>query len=394
MPEERLTLRQAQGEALLVRRVLQPFMLPLVEACGGQHSRRFMPRLPAPLRDIVERATAHVTARAAALPAPAMAALWMVGSGVFFTGLSGTIRHLGQEMHPFEVAFFRNLFGLAFMLPWLFSAGLSGLKTGRLHLYVLRCVLGLASMLCWFTALAWLPIAQAVALSFTAPIFATIMAAVFLKETVRLRRWTATTAGLVGVVVILWPQLMAPGSATQSGGVALAIVSTLLSVVVSLIVKRLSATEPTNAIVTYMVLIMTPMSLVPALLHWTWPPVHTWFWLVAMGALGSLGHICYVRAFAMADASAVMPYDYSRLLVAAIIGWLAFGELPTVYTWIGAAIIVASAIYIAHRESTLRQSSATHAALSVPAKMIGASPPAGPPPADAAPERERRGGRR
>ncbi len=334
-----------------------------------------MPRLPAPLRDLADRASARVTARAAALPAPVMAAIWMVGSGVFFTGLSGAIRHLGQEMHPFEVAFFRNLFGLAFMLPWLFTAGLAGLKTGRMGLYLLRCVLGLGSMLCWFTALAWLPLAQAVALSFTAPLFATVMAAVFLKETVRLRRWTATSLGLVGVVVILWPQLALPGGAMISGGVGLAILSTILSVIVSLIVKRLSATESANAIVTYMVLIMTPMSLLPALLHWTWPPVDTWFWLVAMGALGSLGHLCYVRAFAMADASAVMPYDYTRLLFAAIIGWAAFGELPTAYTWVGAAIIVASAIYIAHREARLRQSAATHAALSVPAKMVGAQPP-------------------
>lgn len=337
-----------------------------------------MPRLPAPLRDLADRASAHLSARAATIPVPVMAALWMVGSGVFFTGLAGTIRHLGQEMHPFEVAFFRNLFGLAFMLPWLFTAGLSGLRTGRLGLYFLRCLLGLGSMLAWFTALAWLPLAQAVALSFTAPIFATILAAVVLKETVRLRRWTATTVGLVGVLVILWPQLSTPGGAVLSGGIALAILSTLLSVVVALIVKRLSATESANAIVTYMVLIMTPMSLVPALLHWTWPPVDTWFWLVAMGALGSLGHLCYVRAFAMADASAVMPYDYTRLLIAAVLGWLAFGELPTIYTWIGAAIIVTSAVYIAHREARLRQTAATHAALSVPAKMMGAQPPAEP----------------
>jgi drug/metabolite transporter (DMT)-like permease len=342
-----------------------------------------MSRLPPPFRDLAARAAAH----AAAVPVPVMAALWMVGSGVFFTGLSGAIRHLGQEMHPFEVAFFRNLFGLAFMVPWLFSAGLASLKTSRLSLYVVRCVLSLASMLCWFTALAWLPLAQAVALSFTAPLFATAMAAVFLKETVRARRWTATVVGLVGVVVILWPQLAVPGGATLSGGIALAILSTILSVVVSLIVKRLSATEPANAIVTYMVLLLTPMSLFPALLHWTWPPVDTWFWLVAMGAFGSLGHICYVRAFAMADASAVMPYDYTRLLFAAVIGWIAFGELPTAYTWSGAAIIVASAVYIAHREARLRQTVATHAALSVPVKMVGTQPPANLPPADRKDER-------
>ena len=342
-----------------------------------------MPRLPAPLRDLADRATAQVTAHAAALPMPVMAALWMVGSGVFFTGLSGAIRHLGQEMHPFEVAFFRNLFGLVFMLPWLAHAGLAGLRTRKLALYATRCLLGLASMLCWFTALALLPIAQAVALSFTAPLFATVMAAVYLKETVRLRRWTATTLGFIGVLVILWPQLDMPGGGSFSTGAILAILSTMLSVVVSLIVKRLSATEPANAIVTYMVLIMTPMSLVPAAFFWTWPPVETWAWLVAMGALGSLGHICYVRAFAMADASAVMPYDYTRLLFAAVLGWLLFGEVPTAYTWAGGAIIVASAIYIARREAQLRQSAATQAAMTMPPTKMGvpsaptAKPPAG-----------------
>lgn len=323
-----------------------------------------MPRLPSPIRDL-----AH---RAAALPEPVTAALWMVVSGVFFTGLSGAIRYLGQEMHPFEVAFFRNLFGLAFMLPWLVHAGLAGLRTRKLGLYTTRCLLGLASMLCWFTALALLPIAQAVALSFTAPLFATVMAAVFLKETVRARRWTATVLGFVGVLVILWPQLDMPGGGGSfSTGASLAILSTILSVIVSLIVKRLSATEPANAIVTYMVLIMTPMSLVPAVFVWTWPPAETWAWLVAMGALGSLGHICYVRAFAMADASAVMPYDYTRLLFAAVIGWLLFGEVPTIYTWAGGAIIVASAIYIARREAQVRQTAATEAAMTTPPTKLG-----------------------
>jgi drug/metabolite transporter (DMT)-like permease len=323
-----------------------------------------MPRLPAPLRDLA--------AHTAAIPVPVMAALFMVGSGVFFTGLSAAIRHLGQEMHPFEVAFFRNLFGLAFMLPWLARAGLAGLRTSRLALYSVRCLLGLASMLCWFTALALLPLALAAALSFTAPLFATVMAALVLKETVRLRRWTATTVGFVGVLVILWPQLRMPDTAGFSTGAILAILSTILSVIVSLIVKRLSATEPANAIVTYMVLIMTPMSLVPAIFVWTWPPPETWIWLVSMGALGSLGHICYVRAFAMADASAVMPYDYTRLLFAALLGWILFAEVPTAWTWAGGVIIVCSAIYIAHREAQLRQTAATQAAMATPPTKLGA----------------------
>jgi drug/metabolite transporter (DMT)-like permease len=111
-----------------------------------------------------------------------------------------------------------------------------------------------------------------------------------------------------------------------------------------------------------MVLLLTPMSLVPAVFVWQWPAAGQWPWLVVMGVLGSLGHMCYMRAFAIADASAVMPYDYTRLLFAAAIGYLAFAEVPDLWTWIGAAVIASSAIYIAHRETVRRQSTATQAA--------------------------------
>jgi S-adenosylmethionine uptake transporter len=109
-------------------------------------------------------------ARLAALPVPLLAAAWMVGASLFFAGLSGIIRQLGQEMHPFEVAFFRNLFGLVVMLPWLWRIGFGVLKTKRLNLYLSRSMLSLLSMLCWFSALPMLPFEQAVALSFTAPL--------------------------------------------------------------------------------------------------------------------------------------------------------------------------------------------------------------------------------
>ncbi len=283
----------------------------------------------------------------------AAAALYMVGAAFFFSCLSGVIRELGQGMHPFEVAFFRNLFGLAFMLPWIVYRGLGTLRTQRFSLYGWRALLSLASMLAWFTALAMLPFEQAIALSFTAPLFATAGAALFLGETVRARRWTATILGFVGVLLIL-----RPGVEGLSLGAGLAILSSVIMAVLTLIVKNLSRTEPSDAIVTYMVLLLTPMSLVPALFVWTWPDPATWLWLFAMGALGSLGHMCYMRSFARADASAVMPYDYTRLLFAAVIGYLAFAEIPDLFTWVGAAIIACSAIYIARREAALARAAA------------------------------------
>ncbi len=103
-----------------------------------------------------------------------------------------------------------------------------------------------------------------------------------------------------------------------------------------------------------MVLLLVPMSLVTALPFWTWPSWPVVAWLVVVGGLGSMGHLCYVRAFSMADASAIMPYDYVRLLFAALIGWVFFAEVPDRWTLVGAVVIAGSAIYIAHREAVHR----------------------------------------
>jgi len=300
---------------------------------------------------------------------PVRAALWMVGAALFFSGLSALIRQLGQEMHPFEVAFFRNLFGLLFMVPWLWRIGFGILRTKRLGTYAWRSLLSLASMLAWFSALPIMPFEQAVALSFTAPLFATVGAALILKETVRARRWSATIAGFLGVLVII-----RPGVADGLGlGATLAILSSMISAGLTLIVKDLSRTEPSDAVVTYMVLLLTPMSLLPAVFVWQWPLLEQWPLLAAMGALGSLGHMCLMRSFALADASAVMPYDYTRMLFATLIGYLAFAEVPDLWTWVGAGIIAGAAVYIARREGLVRQTAATTAAAKAGSAGLSAS---------------------
>lgn len=284
------------------------------------------------------------------LPVSLRAVLWMVLACFIFSILNALIRATSAYLHTFEVAFFRNLFGLVFMLPWLLRVGIGGLETGRLRLYFWRTVIGLASMLTWFAALAMLPFAQAVSLSFAAPLFATMLAGTLLGETVRARRWTATLIGFAGVIIIVRPDM-----AGISIGAALALVSALLSSVSVIVVKQLSRTESINAVVTYMVLLMTPMSLAPALFVWQWPPLEVWPFLVGMGLAGTLGHLCYVRSLQMAEASALMPYDYTRLLFAAVIGWIFFAEVPDLWTWVGAAVIVGAALYIAHREALLRR---------------------------------------
>ncbi len=225
------------------------------------------------------------------LSQPVQAIFWMLGSGFFFSCLNAEIRYLSDYIHPFETAFFRNFFGLVFMLPWLFRAGLGGLRTSRI--------------------------------------------------------------GFLGVLIIARPEAVG-----LSLGVALAIGSSVISAAITLIVKRLSRTESSSAIVTYMVLIMTPMSLVPALFVWQTPPLAIWPYLVATGMFGTAGHLCYVRAFRMADASAVLPFDYGRMLFAAIIGYYAFSEIPDQWTWIGSGVIAAASFYIARREAMLNRQAA------------------------------------
>lgn len=270
----------------------------------------------------------------------------MLIAAAFFTGLNAIIRHLTAigGMHAFEAAFFRVFFGLLFMVPVIWRQGRASL--GRHNpLYLRRAGIGLVGMLATFYSIAHLPLATSTALSFTAPMFTTALAAAMLGEIVRLRRWTAIIVGFLGALVIL-----RPGWTPVDAGMVAALVGALASGMNTIVVKLLSRTEPANAIVTWMVIYQTPLLLVPALFVWQWPAWHVWPWLVLMGALGSLGHMAMVRSFRAADATVVMTFDYVRLPFAALLGLALFAEQPDLFTVIGAAVIGASGLYIAHRE--------------------------------------------
>jgi drug/metabolite transporter (DMT)-like permease len=275
-------------------------------------------------------------------------ALSMIGAGASFAVMIVIVRHLSTEQHPFQIAFFRNLFGTVFMLPWIIRTGWAGLRTQRFGLHMVRALVGLAAMLCFFSAISLMPVAEVTALTFTAPLFATAGAALVLGETVRLRRWTATAIGFVGALIIL-----RPGSQTITPAALIALTSAAFMAVALLTVKVLSRTENPNAIVLYMGLMLTPLSLIPALFVWTQPAPETWPWLVVMGLTATIGQLLMVRAFAAAEASAVLPFDFARLIFVAVLGFLLFGEHPDLWTWIGAAVIVTATVYIAHRESRL-----------------------------------------
>ena len=280
----------------------------------------------------------------AKLPGPLRGALWMVLSGACFASMTAVVRHLSAGMHAFEIVFFRNALGLVFLMPWLLRGGLAGVRTRRFKLHGVRVVLGLVTMLCWFTAITLMPIAEATALSFTAPLFGTVGAALVLGEAVGTRRWMAIVVGFAGAMIIL-----RPGIEALNLPAFLVLASSACMALGMMVVKTLSRTDSATAIVLYMGVGLTPLSLGPALLVWETPSLAAWFWLFALGALATLGHLMFVRAMASAEVSAVLPFDFSRLIFVALLGFAFFGERPDAWTWVGAAVIFAAALYTARR---------------------------------------------
>jgi drug/metabolite transporter (DMT)-like permease len=276
------------------------------------------------------------------------AALLMLASTVLFGLMAVAIRLASQSLHTFEVAFFRNFFGLLATLPLFVRHGPSLLRTQHFPRYLLRCLIGITGMMCGFWAIGHLPLAQAVSLSYSSPIFVVIAAALFLGERVHARRWSAVAIGFIGVLVIT-----RPGSNDFSVGMLIAIFSALMTGLVSIQIKQLSALEPADRIVFYTTMIWVPMSLIPAALVWRWPEGIVWVWVVAAGLLGTSGHMLWTRALKLGDVSALTPISFMQLPVVATAGWLLFGERVDRWTIVGTFIIFASSAYIAHREALL-----------------------------------------
>jgi drug/metabolite transporter (DMT)-like permease len=258
------------------------------------------------------------------------------------------IRVAAQSMHPFEVAFFRCLFGLVLVIPWIVRSGPALSRSKNRGFYLLRAGVGVVSMVTWFYGITVVPLATATAVNFTAPLFATLAAVLILREDVRLRRWSAVVLGFAGVLVI-----MRPGSERLDVNLLILLLSSATAAMNNITVKFLARTEPPGRIVAMFMLYLTPLSLIPALFVWQWPDPTTFGALIGLGCLGTIAHVSVARALAAADASACAPFEFARLPFAALIGFLWFGEVTDLWTWVGAAIIAGSSVYVAHREARL-----------------------------------------
>jgi len=281
---------------------------------------------------------------------------------ITFALMHAGVRYLSLELdlHPFEIAFFRNLFGLVAVAPWFLRQGLKPLYTRRLGMHTLRAVINVVAMLLFFTGLALTPIAQVQALSFTAPLFASLLAVAFLGERMGVPRWTALVVGFAGALIIIRPGVepLDPGS--------LAVVSSAAIWALAIIViKALSRTDSSVTITAWMVLLTTPMSLLAAVFVWQWPDAWQLFLLALVGISGTLAQLAMAQALAMADTTTIMPLDFLKLIWGAVIGYLLFAEVPDIWVWIGGGVILAAATYIAYRESR-RQAPTEKSALDGP----------------------------
>ena len=283
--------------------------------------------------------------RAARLPAGLRGMAEMLASASTVSAMNGVVHHLTLSMHAFEIAFFRQLFGLIFLSTVFLRNGLQPLYTRRIRLHVLRAVLNALALLSYFVALTLEPIYKVVALGFTAPLFATVLAIFFLREHMGRRRWIALGVGVAGALVIL-----RPGIEVVTFGMLVALFSNVAWAGALIVIKMLTRTESAVTISMYAALLLVPMTLAAALLVWEWPTPDQLKWLVTIGICGSFAQLCLAQAFRDADATLVLPMDFTKLIWASLIGFFFFAEVPDLWTLAGAAIIFAGVFYNAFRE--------------------------------------------
>lgn len=291
---------------------------------------------------------AAILPRLASLPANLQGALWVLLSAVLFTTMAAVIKSLGARLDSFQLAFFRASFGLLFVLPFALAGGVAALRTSRPGMHLCRGLAGTVGMMCGIYALTHLSLADATAIGFTKPLFLIVLAALVLREVVRARRWSATALGFVGVLI-----MMRPGDGVLEPAALVALLGALAAAIVSLLVKRLSATEPAVTIMVWLGGISVLTTALPAAFVWQTPSVAELGWMALAAALASLAQICFIRGYRIGEASALAPLEYARLPFAALYGFLLFAEIPDLYTVLGALLIALSTLYISRREARL-----------------------------------------
>lgn len=287
-----------------------------------------------------------------------LGAVWALIAAAGFTVNGALVRDLALEgVHPFQISFARAAFALVAISPFLYRLGFAAFRTRHRALHVWRAVIGSFAMLCGFYALSNMTLADVTALGFTTPLFATVLAVIFLREPVGWRRWSAIVVGFCGVLL-----MVRPGASAFEPVAFVALAAALLIAVAVILVKKVPQSDSQVAMLFYFCVSALAVSAPLAWPVWIDPTALQWSKFAAVGAIGISSQYFLIRAFQIADASFIAPFDYSRLLIAVALGFLLFGEVPDEMSILGAIVIAASTFYIARREARLGRASAVEAA--------------------------------
>ncbi len=279
---------------------------------------------------------------------PAMrVGFWMTVTAISFAVMLNTVRHLSNGgMDVFVIAFWRNAFAVVFFVPLIPQFWQTRFGIVRWKFYSTRALVMVVSSIALFLCAILLPVADATAISFTTPLFTTVGAILFLCEAVGWRRWTAIIVGFGGTLIML-----RPGAEAFQAGALVGLLAAVTFAGVILMGKVLVRSDSPALVTLNLSLYALPISVVPALLYWQWPHGEQWLWLGLLGA-AAIGNIYGIsQALKAGDASLLQPFDFLRLPFTAFVAYIAFDQVPTEWVWLGAAIIAASSIYIARRES-------------------------------------------
>lgn len=280
-------------------------------------------------------------------------ALWIIASCLAATVMTIAVKQSTATIHSAEIVFLRSAVCLVLYLPIFLWQGRAVLRSDRKGMHLLRGVIGVVAMLCGFQSLAELPLTTASVIFFSTPLFLTGLAGPMLGETIGWRRWGATLFGFAGVMVV-----MRPDTTGVHPAMLLALASAFLFAIMLIMGKKLSATDPPSTLLAYFFILSLIVSLPAAVPVWTWPTESEWLVLLVLG-LGAAGRTYFdIRAYAVGEASAIAPFQYLRLVTIALGGWLVFAEIPDGPTIAGASMIVASTLYIAHREARRKTTAA------------------------------------
>jgi drug/metabolite transporter (DMT)-like permease len=275
-----------------------------------------------------------------------------VAATLFFALMFASIRWLGPYFPIGEIVFFRSVLGLPVIVVAAFlTGGPSLLSTRRIDSHALRSIAGTISMFCNFAAYIFLPLADATAIGFAAPLFVVILAALVLAERVHVYRWSAVVLGFIGVLIIAGPE----GGVSRNAlyGAFFALTGAGLTAVAMIFLRRMSAHEHSITIAFYFMLTSAAVALVTALFGWNVPTWREALVLIFTGLAGGVGQLFLSFSYRFSEASALAPFDYAAMIWAVALGYFLFGELPAPQVWLGGTIVIAAGLLILWRERTL-----------------------------------------